>query len=1418
MAQTAATAAGTAASTAQTTANTANSAASAAETELAAIANANILTAGEKPQVIIDYQAILNDQTGNDAQAVAYGVSHTAYDAAITALTTYLTGLTPAWNNTAVDTPITGSIFQADFLAVYSAETVMLNAIYTAAKTLAANAQTSATAAGIAAGAAQASANNAQTTANNIVSGLTALGGGNLLMNSSFESGSGGLATNWGLYNNGPEGATTSFSTTAPILFGAQCQRVSWTVNNNSTKGLWATTTGHGFSWQPGGTYALSYYARATGTNVGQTMELAWNVAPGSVTPLLNPPLTTSWQRYAFRLVWGASVDNAFYASIGGSGTQGTLDFDGFQVELGSIPTGYSLNPADAMATALSALSTATGKAAVTYASTAPSSPNLEDLWVNTSSNNQVELWNGTAWVVIQNAAGALATANAKAAVWYGGTAPTTASLNDLWVNTSANYQVNVCTAAPSTWTLVQDSYSAQQGVNTINSTSTMAPADQINFMQSYAQELGIQGVLDSSASGVSISSLAYDNAVTALAALVTVAYGSAGWKTTWPSQAPLAYTYPGYPVSQGILAAGSATYPWTLPWQWSLVAVTRKNLETAILGAHPTTGTAGNATLLNGYTQAVAATASTLALRDASGGLNASVFNGAGIGLTGTAPYLTAGNASLLVGYSAAFAATASTVALRDSSGGLTVNALNAAGTVQSNTGGWYVTAGGTAGFGGTLTAANLVASGSVQAHNGYFSGQLQATATYSTYTADGLFGATALPSYISMPSTAQALRFGYSDAGSGQYVPRIGFYAPLASPYQVLTMASIGLEPASGDFTIRGGPSNAEQFRIYNANNNALFQGGVTAAEFVSATYMIMGVGCWLQTADSLAYFGGASGLVAGYGNAYAAVRGNSGVVLSAQGVSVAVFTPSGAILAAGISATTGAFSGQVAASGGFYGTLLPQPIETWSSAGSPNSIGNGITSSLVSATQGFPSYGSLLQVNTYPTSQAGTLQLFTPYSPTYGGNGLQYRTFSYDTNAWTPFKTIYDSGNINTSTAAIQALQALINAPQIASASYTSLGAINGVYPPGATTSSSNPPGSYLYAPGVVDTAGDGTAGTLYQNVAGVWTRVGAGTVIAGKIVAGNLSVGVVGAQALAANIALVGQVIQSAAFTSGGAGVSGMGISGNGSGMPSGWAIYGQPQVSKDVLGNSFSAIAEFGGPFNFQGYQLNQLGVAKLWYGLNGNWIAIGRALSWVAPSMGNQIGGYGTSYQVEITMNGGGGAGVGGTSGCVGGGAGAFAKFLLTVAPGDTLTGLAGLAGSASSGNQGGNTTLYHNGVLVLTAGGANGAVGGDLSGPGITSQIHTGSYSTPTVNHVFLLVCAGANGGAVGAAGGSCGIIPGGAGGPNMGGGASSPYGPGGAAGGYISPNFGSGGGGNYGVSAVGGSGGAGTIQIRIV
>jgi len=108
--------------------------ATAALAALVNIASDSVLSKNEKPGVVANYQTILLKQTSIDTEAGIFGAKTTGtYNTAITDLTTYLTGLTPAYNDYTTDTAIVGATLISKFNDVYVAEQVLHNEIATIA-------------------------------------------------------------------------------------------------------------------------------------------------------------------------------------------------------------------------------------------------------------------------------------------------------------------------------------------------------------------------------------------------------------------------------------------------------------------------------------------------------------------------------------------------------------------------------------------------------------------------------------------------------------------------------------------------------------------------------------------------------------------------------------------------------------------------------------------------------------------------------------------------------------------------------------------------------------------------------------------------------------------------------------------------------------------------------------------------------------------------------------------------------------------------------------------------------------------------------------------------------------------------------------------------------------------------------------
>jgi hypothetical protein len=153
----------------------ASSAASAAATANAALADISSdgkLTPAEKRAVLSDAHDLLDAQAGTDSQADTFVVSRTAYDTALSALSTYLGTLSltvgtndAAWQATTTD--IDGPTFRLKFGNAYAARTTLLNAIAAKAKSLADGAQGTANTAVANAATAQAAASAAATQAAN---------------------------------------------------------------------------------------------------------------------------------------------------------------------------------------------------------------------------------------------------------------------------------------------------------------------------------------------------------------------------------------------------------------------------------------------------------------------------------------------------------------------------------------------------------------------------------------------------------------------------------------------------------------------------------------------------------------------------------------------------------------------------------------------------------------------------------------------------------------------------------------------------------------------------------------------------------------------------------------------------------------------------------------------------------------------------------------------------------------------------------------------------------------------------------------------------------------------------------------------------------------------------------------------------
>jgi hypothetical protein len=96
---------------------------------------------------------------------------------------------------------------------------------------------------------------------------------------------------------------------------------------------------------------------------------------------------------------------------------------------------------------ATTAIALANTKNTVFYSGTAPTANAVNDQWIDTAAGNKLYIWNGTVWTSAQDAAIAAAqtTANGKNTIYRQGTAPSggTYAVGDMWFNTSLDNAIS---------------------------------------------------------------------------------------------------------------------------------------------------------------------------------------------------------------------------------------------------------------------------------------------------------------------------------------------------------------------------------------------------------------------------------------------------------------------------------------------------------------------------------------------------------------------------------------------------------------------------------------------------------------------------------------------------------------------------------------------------------------------------------------------------------------------------------------------------------------------------------------------------------------------------------------------------------------------------------------------------------------
>ena len=220
---------------------------------------------------------------------------------------------------------------------------------------------------------------------------------------------------------------------------------------------------------------------------------------------------------------------------------------------------------------------------------------------------------------------------------------------------------------------------------------------------------------------------------------------------------------------------------------------------------------------------------------------------------------------------------------------------------------------------------------------------------------------------------------------------------------------------------------------------NWNAGYNNSITAASFATATGILtltqqdLGTvtvnldGRYLTAASDsqqLSYDSGANELSISNGNsitldglATEAFVTNQGYItgisfanVSSKPTTIAGYGITDAITTSNI----GSQSVNYANTAGSTGSLASLGSYVWSASTNGRDFYQGIQTSFVSANEGYPEYGSVVRVHTYP-NDGGSSEIYFPYSEQYGGNSMRYRLGLYPNDGWSSWKTVIDSENI-------------------------------------------------------------------------------------------------------------------------------------------------------------------------------------------------------------------------------------------------------------------------------------------------------------------------------------------------------------------------------------------------------------------
>ncbi len=207
----------------------------------------------------------------------------------------------------------------------------------------------------------------------------------------------------------------------------------------------------------------------------------------------------------------------------------------------------------------------------------------------------------------------------------------------------------------------------------------------------------------------------------------------------------------------------------------------------------------------------------------------------------------------------------------------------------------------------------------------------------------------------------------------------------------------------------------SNGSEIARILTTGDAVFGNQVTAASFRTS-----------GTIGQITVPGEGSGSVILYG-AYSGIPADPGLVVKNHSGTLTFYHNSngGSTYTSG-SMTAASFFGSGTGLTGYSSNFTAQKAYelntlgsyVWSASGTPSAYNNSLMMSFVGPLEGWTNYGSVITAKSY-SGGGGSLQMYVPYSPSYGGTGLQVRFGNYDINngnSWTSWKTLLASDNYN------------------------------------------------------------------------------------------------------------------------------------------------------------------------------------------------------------------------------------------------------------------------------------------------------------------------------------------------------------------------------------------------------------------